>query len=385
MDETDIDDLKNIEINIEKTGFVHEHRVSSILQDHGWIVINSKRYVDNIERKVRAIDIVAYKHTKNDHMPYYTVLIVSCKKSNDNIWALISRDKSPRDPNTNWFPLHIWSNAISINFMMRKKSDWRADYVKTDHNLFERIFSTESHIFAFQEMHKKTGVKINDNRIFSSIDSLIKAQSYELAALPERKKDGRCFYSFNLLTIVDAPLIKVHLEPKIKATRVDEDRYIANYIVNGKEISARIHFVEMSAIDHILTQYDRLHKYTVDFFGKMRGKFFNGIMQDYDRRCSLIDMFRSELGAFLYFGLRVNLDVEYGDLTINLDWDDEKKIVLILLSDDNKSIDASSEPIIAKLNNDDQIMKKTAQILSQLYKYHGGFQFAIHPFVGIPF
>jgi hypothetical protein len=47
-----MDDLKRFEINIEKTGFVHEHKVSSLLQAHGWSAINSKRYVDDIERKV---------------------------------------------------------------------------------------------------------------------------------------------------------------------------------------------------------------------------------------------------------------------------------------------------------------------------------------------
>lgn len=235
MNESNMEDLTAFEINIEKTGFVHEHRLSLIMQAHGWIVINSKRYVDDIERKVREIDIVAYKHTKNDGVPYYTVLIVSCKKSDDNVWTLISREKSPRDPNTDWFPLHLWSNAISLNFMMeQQKSDWRTDYVSQNQHLLEGILSTGSHIFAFQEMHKTSGVKINDNRIFSSIDSLIKAQAYELASLPHRKKDNRCFYNFNLLIIVDAPLIRMHLEPKIKATIVDDDRYIANYIVNGE-------------------------------------------------------------------------------------------------------------------------------------------------------
>jgi hypothetical protein len=80
-----MNDLKKFEVNIEKTGFVHEHNVSSVLQNHGWTVINSKRYVGDVERKIREIDLVAYKARRNDHVLYYTVLIISCKKTDDNV------------------------------------------------------------------------------------------------------------------------------------------------------------------------------------------------------------------------------------------------------------------------------------------------------------
>jgi hypothetical protein len=305
--------------------------------------------------------------------------MISCKKSEENVWALISREKNPKDPNINWFPLHLWSNAISINYMMKEeKGDWRADYVHSRSGLFQRIFSTESHIFAFQKMDKQRATKKGSERIFSSVDSLIKAQTYEMASLPERKRDDRCFYSFNLLVVVDAPLINVRLEAEIKANKISDDRYIANYIVNGSETCARIHFVQYDALDSVLRQYNNLQEHSADFFARMRNRFFDGVMQDHRRRGALQEMFTSALRSSVYFALTgSNFHIGYADLSLSLWWNKEKKIALIQVYDEKGIIEAKNNDgsVMAKLNNDARLMKKTGKIFSQLYKYEGEFQF----------
>ena len=53
--------MKDFEKNIEKTGYVLEFNVSSLLQKHGWSVINNKYYIDDVQPAVREIDIVGYK------------------------------------------------------------------------------------------------------------------------------------------------------------------------------------------------------------------------------------------------------------------------------------------------------------------------------------
>src|SRR5437879_1314212 len=91
-------DLKNFEKQIAKTGFPLEYRISSLLRSAGWTVINNRYYVDDQEQSVREIDLVAYKARPVQHFNVFTTLIISCKKSDQNVWALLARKKDPFDP-----------------------------------------------------------------------------------------------------------------------------------------------------------------------------------------------------------------------------------------------------------------------------------------------
>ncbi len=204
-------DLKKFEANISKTGFVLEHKVSTILQKHGWTVINSKHYVDDVKGVSREIDIVAYKTRKQNGVQFYTTLIISCKKSEEHAWGLIARTKNPKDPNINWYPLHMWSNDKALNYMLTEpKSKWRNNYIHSKPQLHESLFDTPFHIFAFQQFHKKNGTVQNDKAIFESITSLMKAQAYEMDSLSKRKKT-LSFYSFNLISVAETDLVRLLL------------------------------------------------------------------------------------------------------------------------------------------------------------------------------
>jgi hypothetical protein len=236
--------------------------------------------------------------------------------------------------------------------MEEGKNNWCGDYVRSSRHLFQNIFSTESHIFAFQEIDKQRGTKKDDTRIFSSVDSLIKAQAYEIAGLSERKKI-RCFYSFNLLVVLDAEFIKLHLSSEVIAKTIPHDRYIANYIVNGHETSARIHFVQYNALNVVLDHYDNLHEHNVDFFGKMRYRFFDRVIEDHRRRQALSDLFKSSLSFWVHSALwDSKLHIRYDDIAVYLGWDKDKKIALIEVSDENGIVEANNRDgsVIANLN-----------------------------------
>ncbi len=85
---------------IRKTGFVLEYKVANTLRKAGWTVISNKYYEDDFEGSVREIDLVAYKASKIQQIDVYTTLLISCKKSDSDIWALLSRDINLKDPNS---------------------------------------------------------------------------------------------------------------------------------------------------------------------------------------------------------------------------------------------------------------------------------------------
>ena len=83
-------DPKKFAAEICKTGFVLENQIAQTLKAAGWTVISNKYYVDDFEESVREIDLIAYKVSKVKHLDVYTALIISCKKSESNAWALLA-------------------------------------------------------------------------------------------------------------------------------------------------------------------------------------------------------------------------------------------------------------------------------------------------------
>src|ERR1700755_572290 len=111
-------DLKAIETNLGKSGFLLEHEVTEILRRNGWNVINNKYYLDDVQDVAREIDLIAYKVSKikldfpktSQNLFFYTTLVVSCKKNEEKCWALLFRDADKKNPNIEWQPIKNWTN-----------------------------------------------------------------------------------------------------------------------------------------------------------------------------------------------------------------------------------------------------------------------------------
>jgi len=150
-----IDDNQYIK-GIMETGFGLEYTVSKSLLQNGWTVINNKYYIDDVQGAAREIDILAYKVALKKGILIYTVLIISCKKSSENAWALLTKEKKQNDPNIDWNPVTIWSNEKIIKLML-ENYEWKSEYVNSSEKLDDLLFSPRKHIFAFQELSKRMG------------------------------------------------------------------------------------------------------------------------------------------------------------------------------------------------------------------------------------
>ena len=357
-------------IGLNKTGFGLEFSISEILKNSGWTVINNKYYIDDVHETAREIDIIAYKSSLESGVQVYTVLVISCKKSDDKTWCLLAKDKNENDPNTDWSPVTLWSNHNILGFMINH-CDWKSHYVKHSKKLKDLLLVPEKHIFAFQELNTQKGTSHNDKAIFNSVVTAMKSQDYELRSLDKRKKENS-LYNFNLLSVVDAPLIRAHYRENIpKIEDLESDIYVGSYIVNKKESVARVHFVKSSLFESILSLYEELHRHNSNQRLFIEEMFFKDCVKD--RRKT--QLFASDFSKKTYWDCRSNFKECGVELTYEHDfsfyWNKNENLLEITVPD--TSID--DKEIIKTINNDRDIKKVISNHLREFYRYVGDFRF----------
>lgn len=372
-------DLHKYEENIKKTGFPLEFRISETLRKEKWSVINNRYYIDDQSGTVREIDIVAYKTKKVQDFWIFTTLIISCKKSDENLWALLSKNIDKNDRNTDWKPVHIWTENQTLKFVLSTK-DWQNNYYEyiTKSGIKDALCVPELHIFAFQEMRIQNGTSQNDKPIFNSVTSLMKAQAYELSSLPKRKKDD-CIYQFNLISIIDSELIRLHFEEDdITGYQIEQGHYIARYILNKEETFARIHFIKEASFADILSDYSLYHEANCSFFETIYDGFYIDVMKDYEK----IGLFKEQLSQkikwIIYFKIK-NIHERMEDLKkISLHWDNQQEILEIGININEEEANI--------LNSSFDTIKEMKKSLNDIYRYKGDFKFTkFADFDDIPF
>ncbi|WP_321891985.1 hypothetical protein [Paraburkholderia tropica] len=359
---------------IEKTGFVLENRVASELKQASWTVISNKYYVDDVEENVREIDILAYKVSKVQHFDVYTVLIISCKKSDENAWALLTRKINLKDPNSDWWPVHAWSNDKALSYQLEIPGKPQKYHESIANLGVKHILDTPSvEVFAFQEMNKKTGKPQNDKPIFSAITSLVKAQAYEMAALPLRKKSPSV-YQFNLLSIADTDLIRLMFDGnKIEAAPIDAEHYLARYIVKKREIFARIRFIKIDSLQESLKSYSQLHDANCKWITTECDSFFSGIENDHNRMNVYAKDFLNAIKWQINWRIRSKFSKQVALDDASFIWMETEKTLNIYLS-------GLEEDEAKFLNECDDIGKETKKALKKFYRYTGDFTFTDFPF-----
>ena len=361
---------------INKTGFGLEFGISKILNENEWSVINNKYYIDDVQGSAREIDILAYKVSIVNKIQVYTVLIISCKKSIENSWALLAKSKNENDPNIDWEPVTMWSNQRIIKLIIDQFS-WKENYVSECTKLKKDLFSPKNHIFAFQELNSKKGNPKNDKNIYNSIVSAMKSQDYEIGSLDERKQD-ESVYNFNLISIVDAPLMRLQYEDKsIKAKEIDSDIYVGSYIINKKETISRIHFITAKNFPSHLDIYNELHSHNKKQTNLMIKSYYENCMENEAKVNLFINDFNKELKWDIYLALNELLDdaPKINDVKLDIIWDSKKKCVALSIN----KIYADKD--LELINNDQKITELIAQSLLKFYQYAGGFYFDS----GVPF
>jgi len=361
-------DQRKFELGIRKTGFHLEHQVASILRKAGWTVISNRYYVDDQEESVREIDLVAYRARKAADVDVFTTLIISCKKSDKNVWALLARQRNRDDPNIDWWPAHIWSNDPVCNFMVNQ-TGWREQYHRRARQLGVQraLAEPEVDIFAYQEMNRESGAPQNDKPIFASVTSLMKAQSYELDALPQRKKRPSA-YQFNLLTVVDTELVRLLFrEHDVTASPVSDEQYIASYIIKKRDTVARIHFVTLGEFSAVLEDYSRLHLANGTIFAEDKGSFYDGVLCDPDRVALFAGNFSKAVDWALNWRIRAHSPGHAKLQPAILSWDENQGRAEV-------GVDTSPEGL-AFLSGDADARRVVAEALKRIYRYEGPFDF----------
>ncbi|MGE8452623.1 MAG: hypothetical protein ACN6OP_18790 [Pseudomonadales bacterium] len=364
---------------IKRTGFVLENYLAEILKKEGWTVISNKYYEDDHSNTVREVDLIAYRTSKIQHFDVYTTLIISCKKNEECSWALLARDTNEKDPNVNWWPLHIWTNDTVLNHQISQKDASKIfhTYAKSQ-GVTEALNLPEFEVFAFQEVTKpslsgkahnvyKSSPK-NDSAIFSSITSLIKAQAYELGSLSSRKKSPSV-YQFNLISVAETDLLRILFKNnEITCEEISTEHYINRYIINRQETFSRIRFIKNDAFSQKLKDYENLHKSNCSWLNNQCNSYYDQVFIDYRRYNVLLPMFRKELAFFFKHIVKheVGFSVNENDLTFTYDKENEILQLSLYIEDYQ----------IARLNSSQKIKDYIAMKLKAIYRYSGDFEFS---------
>lgn len=361
-------DLKKIQDNICKTGFKLEYEIASILRKEGWSLITNRYYLDDLEQSVREIDILAYKSKTISNIAVYTAIIISCKKSETNNWALLARDIEKKDPNADWQPFKGYSSDNSILYYL-DQSDWTEKYHKRMMEKCPTIFSIpEFDIFAFQEISKDKSTCQNDKNIFNSITSLMKAQAYELNNLATRRNNQSVFYQFNLISVIDSELVRIKFEDDdITASEIETDDYVSKYILNKKESVSRIKFLTARKFEESIKDYTTLHGENLKIIEDLNNEFFKDILENRSKLKLLLPAFNTAIKKYLsspyYAATKEALNIENFDIG----WNTRTSEAIIEID--------TSRAIISELNDDDACIRAAKQILLEIFRYHGGLYF----------
>lgn len=360
--------MSKLTTEIQKTGFVLENEVAQNLKTDGWTVISNKYYVDDQEENVREIDLIAYRATKIQRFQVYTVLVIGCKKSDSNLWAMLARDINLTDPNSDWCPLHAWSNDKALQFQLSQDG-----LSKRYHDEINSLGTTaalkipEVEVFAFQEMDKHSGKPQNDKPIFSTITSLMKAQAYEISSLPLRKKNP-VLYQFNLISVIDTDLVRIKFNKNdISCSETEDEHYISRYIINKRETFSRIRFVRASAFKKILGDYKKLHVQNCKWFNTCSDQFYDNVLNDWSKIDVFINDFRQRVAWFLYFRIESKLKENFNKDEISLSLDSKTGEAIISLNASKAAIDF--------LNSDPSLRPRISGALKEFYRFEGKFKF----------
>lgn len=317
--------------------------------------------------------MIAYKATKIQDFFVYTTLIISCKKSEKNAWALLARPLEKNDPNINWHPIHVWTNDKALNYEVSAMDFGKNYYSKQVKKPLNALIDPAVDIFAFQEMEKTSGRVQNDKPIFDSITSLMKAQAYELRVLPKRKTD-LAIYHFSLISVVDTEIIQLLFSrEEIEATEIDSTQFLANYIINKEQDVSKIRFIRSSSFEKSIIDYDKLHTFNCEVFSDYYESFYRNSLKDWKRTKVLIDNFRNKLWWPLFQAVSSQIESKFHKKSINLSWDkvNNRVEIQVVLSDDE----------IQFMNNDTKVQEIAKKALEDIYKYKGSFIFtSVLPF-----
>ncbi|MFB0494649.1 hypothetical protein ABID99_000886 [Mucilaginibacter sp. OAE612] len=360
----------SIEKAIEKTGYVLEHKVASMLEKEHWSVIHNRYYLDDVTELQREMDMIAYKTVLlEDDVKLFTALIISCKKNSEFDWVFLTRKAPGMDININMLPVNFSSNIDVFNYQV-SDIDWSKEkFIKKydSNSLINKMYNYNRVVFAYQEIRKSNNAPSNDSNIYSSIASLIKAQAYEISSLKDgRKKNQKYIYNINLLSVADLDFHELHYEnDKVTVSEINRINYLNRFLISSQEQHSKIDFVKFDILKSVIEEYDTLHKWNINFYRTVNKDFFDNVFKDYKKKSFIINKTKSQYLDLVKFSYRQETGISK-DFTF-----------LVLETDENglninvSDIDSENE----HLNRNERLKIRTADWLKDNFKYSGNFTF----------
>lgn len=374
---------EEIKSAIGKTGFPLEHRATEAFRRPKWGVLSSRFYVDDTDGRARELDLIAYKvlASKDKQLEIVTSVLLSCKKDEQNTWALLSRDRNAADKNVDWQPVHFWTDVEPLKSLL-ESVDWRSGYFHADARAGKFALNVTRDVFAFQQIAPpkaaqqvaKSGAKAppskgatpqNDTAIFNSVTGLLKALDSEILALPDRVKDRKRIYVFSLAVLVDAPLVEVRYAGEdCEVREVDELLTLARYMVRQRHFNAQVHFVRADKIEWLIGELDHLAQVNTRYFSKKLPEAFKAIENNPAVRGYFANLLLRRLKFWVNLAIeREGIKDKVSDLGLTY----EAGVLKIELDVGKQAIDL--------LNGDPDTLRRTKKMLADCCHYSGSWNF----------
>lgn len=356
---------------IKKTGFITEYSASKILNENGWFIINNRYYLDDISGIPREIDIIAYKTTKIKELFIYTVIVISCKKSEENYWLFLTKNLNKSDPNIIYENLDNWTNEKLLDSIDSKSIiENKVNIDIASKEFIKDIFLIKNNIFAMQEISKSNFSLKNDQNIYNSIVSMIKAKEFEIESLGNRKKN-KSVYNFFTVSVQDLSMIEFSPEDlNSELNEILHIKYLNRFIINQKDKFHLIHFIHIDYLRSFLEKFNLFHEYLVteyiEHLQLIKNKFYSS-PRIYN--CYLEEV-RKEISFDIYLELKYTaklieediIDISFGNLY------QENSLIIFLGFDNKYAIDFC--------NNSIKIKNKVNTILEKYYYFKINFKFS---------
>lgn len=365
-------DANKIIENINNSGFVLEYEVAHLFEENGWSVINNRYYLDDDSQRSREIDIIAYKVREIDETFYYTTLIISCKKSNEHMWAFLVKDLGEKDPNIEKYPITDWSNNPIISFMKEKQEFKDKVITGIDNNENVKFtYGVDEQVFAFQQLDKNNYKLKNDKDIYNSIITSIKALEYERNALNSRI-DRDAVYNFNILSVFDGVMcsLKYNGEENPKLNEINNIKYLNRHIVNKTDSFFRVHFISYDSLKEFINYYDGLHDWNVNVYSDLKEEFQKNITKEKDT--SALELLLGDFKEKVYWKL-VNKNLSERIDVTQLSFDKNEKIIVHCDIKDGSYEDV--EKAVQYFNENEKLHEEISGELKEVYGYTGDFYF----------
>jgi hypothetical protein len=365
---------------IDTTGFPLEHQLTEAFRRAKWSVLSNRYYVDDVDGRARELDLIAYRVFSFKDVDVYTSVLISCKKDSQHTWAFLSRTRDEADKNIDWRPVHFWTDLEPLNTYLHH-CDWKSRYFSSDKRSNQFAIDVLRDVFASQLIAPpgkaqparepkranpaKPATAQNDSAIFNSISGLLKALDSEMSALPNRARNKKRLYLFNLAVVVDAPLVDVkYNQGDVEVEPTSELLMLAQYMVSRRHLSAQVRFLQADRIKWFIDELDHLAIANGRFFASLVHDAYSAILTDDSVRKYFSGVLTVRLKDTLNFILeKERAHEQLGSIKVGAR---DKTLIL--------ELDTFGDAVLV-LNQNKKAQEVTRQALKQLCRFEGPFRF----------